>query len=795
MSLRSLLLFFALALAGVAQTYPAVSGSVRDVLGRAVAGATVAALDAHGTVLAQAQTDDLGDYTLTPPEGSVQFRASHQGLADAFLPLTPHPSPLVLGLAAVQETVNVTAVGVPVPAAQLGNTVSSIPGAELEALNPLQADAALRLQPGLAVIASGQTGAETSIFMRGAPSEFTKVLLDGVPIQRLDVGGYDFSNLSPVGLDEIQILRGPDSVIYGSDAAAGVISLRTSSGADVAAPEFDNTTEFGAYGTAIQNNQLLGNWSRFDYAFRYGYLDTHNQLPNSGFRNNTYGADLGWRAHTGASLRVQVQRNYSGTGEPGEPAFTGFIDGSFKHQGETYDAATWRQQLTPQWSQRLQFTQAQSNLFSEDPAPVGIPDGFGDSDGLPVTIVGANGFGASGQAITSFGGSFPQVSVADTLRRDISWESDFTLSPAWSLIEGYRYYDETGGGGTISRHDNGVYAALTGGLWNRLFGNGGVSFDRNTPFGTTANPQASLAWFPRLARGRFWDETRLRAGAGTALKDPQIVDQQFSLYQELFEVPAGRALISQFGLAPLRPERSHDFDAGVDQYFGGGAGMLSLTIFEQHYYDLIEDIPTTAFPALGIPAAVATVADFGGEFNSLDQRARGVELDGRLRLGASGWRLDGSYTATAATVLRSFSFDAQAPTINPDFPDIPIGAFAPLVGARPFRVPPQTASGELGYGHGPFAGLASIYYVSRRDDSTFLTDSNFGNTLMLPNRNLDPAFTIANLSGTWSISPRWSVLAAVDNVFNSSYQEVIGFPGPKITARLGVRWTWRPPLR
>ncbi|MGH3184985.1 MAG: hypothetical protein ACRDOE_24195, partial [Streptosporangiaceae bacterium] len=358
----------------------------------------------------------------------------------------------------------------------------------------------------------------------------------------------------------------------------------------------------------------------------------------------------------------------SDTGQPGATLFTGLIDDSFKHQAETYTAVTWRQQVTPAWSQRAQFTQAQANLFSVIPAPVGVPDGFGDFDGLPVTIAGANGFTATGQATVSFGGAFPQSSAADTLRRDLNYEADFGLGPGWSLIEGYRYYDEHGGG--LSRHDNGVYAVLAGGLWNRLFGNGGVSFDRNTPFGTTANPQASLAYFPRLSHGGFWDETRVRASAGSALKDPQLVDEAFSLFQELASSPAGRALNAQFGLTPLRPERSRDFDAGVDQYFAGGAGTLSLTAFDQRYYDLIEDIPTTAFPALGIPAAVAAQAAFGGEFNSQTQRARGLELETQLRLGASGFRLGGSYTATAAKVLRSFSFDAQAPTINPKIPGV-----------------------------------------------------------------------------------------------------------------------------
>ncbi|HVA62467.1 MAG TPA: TonB-dependent receptor [Terriglobales bacterium] len=799
MSLRTLVLLFALAIAGLAQNARSLQGQVRDALGRAVPGARVEATDAHGAVLAQTATDAQGRYRLAAPLAATRLEASHAGLAPAAAPLSPQSAgalaPLVLGLATVEATVNVTALNLPLPAAQVGNATSTISGNALRRLNPLQAAAALRLEPGLGVIQSGQTGGVTSVFLRGAPGDFTKVLLDGVPIQRLDLGGYDFSNLAPVGLDEIQILRGPDSVVYGSDAAAGVIALRTRRGDQVERPEFDSTTEFGAYATAVQDNQLLGHDGAFDYALRYGYLNTRNQQPGAHFRDNTYGAQMGWRPTRTGVLRLALQRSYADTGQPNALLFYGLSEGAFKHQAETYADLSWRQQVTPAWSQRIEFTQSQANLFSEIPGPAGVPDGAGDFDGLPVTIQGANGFAAQGRAILSFGGVFPQLSPSDTLRRDLSWESEFTLNPHWSLIEGYRYYDERGLSSTdaLSRHDHGAYALLRGSLGNRLFGSGGLAADRNTPFGFTANPQASLAGFPRLGNGGFWDETRLRASGGTGLKDPSLVDEEFSLYQELFSAPGGAALIRQFGLAPMRPQRSRDFDMGVDQYLAGGAGELSATVFDQRYYDLIEDIPTTAFPALGIPAAVAQRAAFGGEFNSLTERARGLELEAKLRLGR-GWRLQTNYTATAATVLRSFSFDAQAPSFNPAFPALPIGAFAPLVGGRPFRVPRQSASLLAGYARGRFSGQVWGSWLSRRDDSTFLTDSNFGNTLLLPNHNLDPAYWLANFSGAWQLRPGLRLLAAVDNIFNRSYQEVIGYPGPKISARVGVRWSWSPPL-
>ncbi|MGH9488381.1 MAG: TonB-dependent receptor [Terriglobales bacterium] len=792
-----LLLTLAVSVAAFSQKPSVISGVVEDALGRAVANAEVTLTNSAGKVLAQAPTGADGRYRLPGVPGAARIEARRRDLAAASEVARPHPAPLVLGLAPVTASVTVTATGLGLPAAQVGNATSTISRTQLEELDPLQADAALRLQPGLAVIQSGQVGGVTSVFLRGAPANFTKVLLNGVPIQRIDLGGYDFSTLLPDGIEQMQILRGPDSVIYGSDAAAGVIAITTRRGDQVAAPEFDTSTQVGAYATVMHSDQLLGSRGGFDYGVRYGYLDTHNQIPGAKFRDNTYGANLGWRVHTPwslqpAELRLQVQRIYSDDGEPGGILFYGIPQGEFKRQGETYSSFRFEQQVTPQWRQQVLYADARSNLMDDLPGPVGIPDGLGDYDGLPVTLHGANGYSVQGQAILSYAGTtFPELSPSDTLRRDLDWNTELSLRQGWSLLEGYRYYDERGLSPNValSRHDDGAYEVLNGELARRLFLNGGVSVDRDTPFGVTSDPQASVAYYPRLGTG-FWGATRLRASGGKGLKDPELEVQEYSLYQELLGAAGGAALIRQYDLQPIQPQRSRDFDFGIDQDLARGRAHVGLTWFDQRYYDLIEDILPSAFPALGIPAAVAAVAIFGGEYNSMDERARGLELESEIRLGPD-WRLRGNYTATSAQVLRTYSFSALTPAINPDFPDIPIGAFAPLVGQRPFRVPPQTGSLAAAYVHGRYSGLASAYFVSRRDDSTFLTDAEGGNTLLLPNRNLDPAFGILDLSGAVRISPSWQIQAAVTNALNQNYEQVIGYPGPRIEARLGIRYTWR----
>ena len=228
-----LALTLALVLGGRAQTATQMQGEVDDALGRPLAKATVTLVDAAGATVASTTSDAQGRYSLPEAPHAVAIRATFPQLATATVPVADHPARLILGLSTVQATVNVTALGVATPTAQVGNTSATITAEDLAITDPPQAATALRDAAGLSVVQSGEPGSVISIFLRGAPGDFTKVLLDGVPIQRLDIGGYDFSNLSPSGLEDIQILRGPDSVVYGSDAAAGVISSTVGSPRDI----------------------------------------------------------------------------------------------------------------------------------------------------------------------------------------------------------------------------------------------------------------------------------------------------------------------------------------------------------------------------------------------------------------------------------------------------------------------------------------------------------------------------------------------------------------------------------
>jgi iron complex outermembrane receptor protein/vitamin B12 transporter len=126
---------------------------------------------------------------------------------------------------------------------------------------------------------------------------------------------------------------------------------------------------------------------------------------------------------------------------------------------------------------------------------------------------------------------------------------------------------------------------------------------------------------------------------------------------------------------------------------------------------------------------------------------------------------------------------------NPEFLTIPIGAFSPLVGARPFNRAPNSGSLGLLYSHKKFNASFNGYLVGRRDGSTFLEDGNFGNTMLLPNRNLSGAYQVFGLSASYAVTNYVKVYAVIGNLFSQHYEAAFGYPSLPFTFRSGVTFT------
>jgi vitamin B12 transporter len=216
---------------------------------------------------------------------------------------SPTPSP---GEAEAEQVV-VSATRFDIPLDQSPASVSVITSEDLEQKQIERVSDALREVPGLSVVETGTAGQLTSVFTRGLRSEHTQILLEGVPINQGLQGAFNFADLTTDNIDRIEVVRGPQSTLYGPRALAGVIQIFTKQGAG--RPGVMIAAEGGSYDTFREWFQSDGKSGQFDYSVGASRLDTDNARPNNQYRNSAAIANLGWSPNE--QLRISGLFTYS----------------------------------------------------------------------------------------------------------------------------------------------------------------------------------------------------------------------------------------------------------------------------------------------------------------------------------------------------------------------------------------------------------------------------------------------------------------------------------------------------
>jgi vitamin B12 transporter len=201
---------------------------------------------------------------------------------------TPTPSPSE----AEVESVVVSATRFDIPLDQSPASASVISSEELEQKQIQRVSDALREVPGLSVVQTGVPGQLTSVFTRGLRSEHTQVLLDGIPINQGLQGAFNFADFTTEDIDRIEVVRGPQSTIYGPRALAGVIQIFTKQGTGTPGVMF--AAEGGSYDSFREWSQSDGKVDGFDYSVGASRFDTENARPNNNYRNTAAISDVGW---------------------------------------------------------------------------------------------------------------------------------------------------------------------------------------------------------------------------------------------------------------------------------------------------------------------------------------------------------------------------------------------------------------------------------------------------------------------------------------------------------------------
>ncbi len=797
---------------------PGISGTVTDSLGAVITGATVV-LTQGGQDIHTATTDSTGKFRFKIEQaGRYAVRAE----AKTFAPSTSQETfaepghgvdvTLILSPSVVAQNIVVTATGLETPEAQTGTSISVITSTDLSTRIDLQGS--LRDQVGGQTSQTGQMGALTALNVRGGPNDANKVLVDGIPVN--DVGGLvDFSYLQADGFDRVEFQRGPNSALYGSDALASVVSITMQHG-DTPLPLFTFASDGGTFGTYHENGSVGGYWKRLDYFSDYSGYGTQNSAPDSQFHRDAYMANLGFQITPNTSLRATAERVVAGYNAANEIAAYGIPDDAANDQQNRLFGVTLDNHATSRWHNLFSYGGLRLRSQFNDWAPTGIPYPLaGVYLGAPVTQQGANGYVITpaavaqvdpglpypGQAIFQYAGVYPQLSSYLTNTNTVYAQTDYRVNEKLTALFGFRYTNETGftynpfvGIESTDRNNFSYLMEIQGGLWNRLFYTLGGGIENNAVFGVAGTPRASLAYYlVRPGSSGVFTGTRVTFNFAKGIKEPSIYYQNNSLYgllENTAVVPNGPQLIAQYHIHPFLSENSRTYDGGVQQQLFDGKARLSVTYFHNEFTNQAEFVDSQYLVQLGVPEAVAMAEGvFGAAVNTLDYRAQGAEVAFQYQVGPklmvrSGW------TYTDAVVQQSFASSALAPAINPLFPNIPIGAYSPLVGARPFRIAPNTGFAGVDWTYRRLFVSAMGTFVSRRDDSTFLLDTDFGNTLLLPNRNLDSSYQKVDLYGSYQIKKFLSAYTSLSNILNQHYQEVYGYPSLPFTIRAGIKLTF-----
>jgi vitamin B12 transporter len=775
---------------GAAASGSSIHGTVTDPLGAVVAGAQVE-LFRNGKPIASTTTGQDGTYQFAPlPPGRYQVKTqapsftSQQSAAMYIGSSSNAAVDLTLKIGSVSQQIVVSATGTGLPETQTGASVSVVSSDQFqykpEALEPL------RQVPGVQVLENGQRGINESLFIRGGESKANKVLLDGIPLNEIG-GTVDFGGVFTTGIDQIEVLRGPNSVLYGADALAGVVNLTTSQGTTFT-PQLSYAFDAGNFNSLHNDLSLGGIFRQFDYFSEFARFDGGNTSANPHFHNATYAGNFGWSPGASTTLRLTIRRTAAKVDVPNAIDFFGIPDDSFQTEDNTYIGATLQYQATSHWHNLLRYGATRQNSEFINPSPTGIPDPSGNFLGDLLTIRGANGFSTTGQAILDFAGAYPQQFFILNNSDLLTFQSDYAFGTHLSALFAFHFENERGPK-PADRTNFSYTGELHGNLWNRLYATLGVGVEKNAVFGLAVTPRASLAYYlvrPRSS-GAFTG-TRLKFNYGQGIQEPDTFSANNSLFALLSQLPDGPQLISQFHIGPIGAVRSSSFDAGVEQLAWSGRVKLGLTFFYNRFTNEIEFVSPGGLSQLGEPATVIAQTPFGASVNSLATRSLGAETELELNLG-HGFTARAAYTYLDGVVRHSFSSDELLPSFNPLFPTIPIGAFSPLVGNRPFNRAPHTGSFYLGYARRKLALTLSGNFVSRRDSSTFLSDAFFGPSMLLPNHNLAAAYQKIDVGGSYRLSRHFQLYSGVENLVSQHYDPAPGFPALPLNFRAGIKVT------
>lgn len=439
---------------------------------------------------------------------------------------------------------------------ELANSVSIIDSAEISNRNSMNFIDLLKNEFGLSSTSQGGPGTLSNIYLRGGSASYTLILLDGVEMNMTNDpnGLFDFASLSPDNIERIEVLRGPQSVLYGSDAMAGVINISTRKGGGSA--RFSLSAEGGSYNTIKGNAGLSGAFYDLNYAINLGRIksdgfsaanEKYGNIEKDGYQRDNvstvFGYSISKNIITNLHLRFLIsEADYDQSGIGGDDPTFKFNQEEFSVRNETGISMfnnNWNQKIGLSFIKNLRkykYDKTENNPFASTSM----------YDGRKIKVDWQNDLHFISNNLITFGVDFEIDEAASEFNSYSAFGDFISLFP--------------------SNNSNtlGVYIQNQFKIENEFFASAGVRFDNHDKFGSKLNY--------RIAPSYIFNQssTKIKATFGTGFKTPSL----FYLYD-----PA-------FGNPNLKPERSFGWDAGIEQFFWNAGISIGVTYFHNNYEDL-----------------------------------------------------------------------------------------------------------------------------------------------------------------------------------------------------------------
>lgn len=760
-----------------AQARIAISGVVMDASRGVVAGATVETY-ASGRRVATSASGADGAFRVDAPAGvPVELRVWHDGFAPQVIAIAGRTEPLVrtvvLPVAGLSDSLVVTAARAPESRVAVTESVSTFTRDDLDALGSQSLADVVRFVPGVNLESTGREGQVASMFSRGGESDYNLVLIDGVRVNQSG-GIFDFSRINAAEIDRVEVVRGAQSALWGSDAMGSVVQVFTRRAGPGGAPQLSAAFESGSF-RALRSHARVDGGARNALDYHAGASQRRTDgafadlLPeDDAFSQRAFDAGIGLALGARATVRASARYTTGEGRSVGQIAYGARDTGTRYHTRDVSGSLT----LTHAIAARLtgiatyndfRYTSRSSDAIADPPFGVyavlsGTPNALFPNGTRLVRLIDADEFSAltaagarpaPGQFLASRQvADFPFDSTVRFERPAFRYQADYTAG-GWRTTAGYEWERETNPLVGMFRLDNhSVFVQQEVAIGDRWFAAVGGRIDRKDSYDTFASPKVSAGGFLIPYRAGAWSSLKVFANAGRGIKSPTFSER----FGGSFADPS----------PDLKVERARTGDVGAEATFASQRLLTRVVYFTNAYVDQI------AFRS-------GVAGDGVPEYINIDgSKADGWEVEGALQRPVAGLAASASYAYVDHRVVTNLSTSQQ---------------FQP--GQPLLRRPRHAGAIRLSFVRGRMALHADARIVGARHDHSFLSLRTVPNAerpaAVTTDITVNPGYAVIG-GGAAFDAARWvTVFARVSNAADRDYQSVLGYPAQPRAFAVGAR--------